>query len=84
MNAIYIPDMQAYGVQNLIDGSPAQLSGLLAGDLILSVNGQTVFDQNLINVELTKGRLDLQVVREGFATPIQLTVFPRLMQTMSF
>ena len=84
LNAIHIPDMQAYGVQSLVPGSPAQLSGLLPGDLILSVNGQTVFDPNLINTELVRGRLDLQVIREGFATPIQLTVFPRLVQTVSF
>ena len=76
--------MQAYGVQSLVPGSPAQLSGLLPGDLILSVNGQTVFDPNLINTELVRGRLDLQVIREGFSTPIQLTVFPRLVQTVSF
>ena len=75
--------MQAYGVQSLVPGSPAQLSGLLPGDLILSVNGQTVFDSNLINTELVRGRLDLQVIREGFATPNQLTVFPRLVQTVS-
>ncbi len=84
LNATYIPEMQAYGVQSMVAGSPAQLSGLLPGDLIVSVNGQTVFDANLINNELVRGRLDMQVVREGLAAPIQLTVFPRLVQTVSF
>ncbi len=84
LSATYIPDMQAYGVQSVISNSPAHLSGLLPGDLIQSVNGQTVFDANLINTEIPRGRLDLQVIREGFATPLQLTVFPRLVQTVSF
>ena len=84
LNATYIPEMQAYGVQSMVAGSPAQVSGLLPGDLIVSVNGQTVFDPNLINNELVRGRLDMQVIREGFTDPIQLTVFPRLVQTVSF
>jgi hypothetical protein len=84
LNAIHIPEMQAYGVQDLVAGSPAQLSGLLPGDLIISVNGQPVSDPNLMNMELGRGRLDLQVIREGFATPIDMTVFPRMVQTMSF
>lgn len=84
LNATHIPDMQAYGVQNVVAASPAQLSGLLPGDLILSVNGRTVSDPNLINAELVRGRLDLQVIREGYATPIDLTVFPRLMQSIGF
>ncbi len=84
LNATYIPEMQAYGVQTLVAGSPAQLSGLLPGDLIVSVNGQTVFDPNLINNELVRGRLDMQILREGMATPIQLTIFPRLVPTVSF
>ncbi len=84
LNATHIPDMQAYGVQSLVAGSPAQLSGLLPGDLILSVNGQTVSDPNQINAELVRGRLDMQVIREGFATPIHLTVFPRLLHSIAF
>jgi S1-C subfamily serine protease len=76
--------MQAYGVQSVNPGSPAQLAGLQPGDLILTVNGQPVFDPNLVNTELVRGRLDLQVIREGLPAPIQLTVFPRLVQTVSF
>ena len=84
LNCTYIPDMQAYGVQSVNDGSPAQLAGLLPGDLILTVNGQPVFDPNLVNTELVRGRLDLQVIRQGLPAPILLTVFPRLVQTVSF
>lgn len=84
LNCTYIPDMQAYGVQSVNDSSPAQLAGLQPGDLILTVNGQPVFDPNLVNTELVRGRLDLQVIREGLSAPILLTVFPRLVQTVSF
>ncbi len=84
LHATYIPEMQAYGVQSVVAGSPAQRSGLLPGDLIVSVNGQTVFDPNLINNELVQGRLDMQVIREGVVAPISLTVFPQRVQTVSF
>ncbi len=84
LNCTYIPDMQAYGVQSVNVGSPAQLAGLQPGDLILTVNSQPVFDANLVNTELVRGRLDLQVIREGSPAPILLTVFPRLVQTVSF
>ena len=76
--------MQAYGVQSVVNGSPAQLSGLQPGDLILTVNGQPVFDPNLINSELVQGRLDLQVIREGAPAALLITVFPRLVQSVSF
>lgn len=84
LSCIYIPDMQAYGVQSVVNGSPAHLSGLQLGDLILSVNGQTVFDPNLINTEVPRGRLDLQVIRQGSPVPLMLTIFPRLVQSVSF
>lgn len=84
MSCVHIPDMQAYGVQSVIQGSPAHAAGLLPGDLILMVNGQSVFQANLLDAELIDGRLDLQVVREGNNEPFPLTVFPRLVQTVSF
>jgi len=76
--------MQAYGVQTVISHSPAQLAGLQTGDIILTVNGQPVFDPSLVNTELVRGRLDLQVIREGLLSPMPLTVFPRLVQNVSF
>lgn len=84
LNCIHIPDMQAYGVQSVIQGSPADLGGLRSGDLIVSVNGQTVLDANLVNSEVPRGRLDLVVIREGSAEPISLTVIPRLVQVVSY
>ncbi len=84
LNCTYIPDMQAYGVQSVNDGSPAQFAGLQTGDLIVTVNGQSVFDAKLVNSELVRGRLDLQVLRQGAPAPIFLTVLPRVVQTVSF
>jgi len=76
--------MQAYGVQTVVNGSPAQLAGLVPGDLILAVNGQTAIDPNLVNREVNRGRLDLQVMRNGSPLALQLVVFPRLVQNVSF
>jgi len=84
LNCTYIPDTQAYGVQSVVNGSPAQLSGLQAGDLIVTVNGRSVIDPDLMNAELVNGRLDLVVIREGAPTPLTTTVIPRLVQTVSF
>lgn len=84
LNCIHIPDMQAYGVQSVIEGSPAHQGGLQNGDLIVSVNGQTVLDPNLVNTEVPRGRLDLVVIREGSPEPVLLTVIPRLVQVVSY
>lgn len=83
LTCIHIPDMQAYGVQSVIEGSPAHQGGLQSGDLIVSVNGQTVFDPNLVNLEVSRGRLDLVVIREGSPEPVSLVVIPRLVQTVT-
>jgi|GEM_PF-1453854 len=84
LGCVHIPDMQAYGVQTVVNGSPAQLAGLVPGDLILAVNGQTAIDPNLVNREVNRGRLDLQVMRNGSPLALQLVVFPRLVQNVSF
>lgn len=84
LTCIHIPDMQAYGVQSVIEGSPAHQGGLQKGDLIVSVNGQTVLDPNLVNTEVPRGRLDLVVIREGSPEPVALVVLPRLVQAFSY
>jgi hypothetical protein len=84
LTCIHIPDMQAYGVQSVIEGSPAHQGGLQSGDLIVSVNGQTVLDPNLVNLEVPRGRLDLLVIREGSPEPVSLIVIPRLVQVVSY
>lgn len=84
MSCIYIPDMQAYGIQSITEGSPAHLAGLLPGDLILTVNGQSVFDPNLVNTEVARGRLELTIVRDGFDTPLSSTILPRLVTAVSY
>lgn len=84
LTCIHIPDMQAYGVQSVIAGSPAHQGGLQNGDLIVSVNGQTVLDPNLVNTEVPRGRLDLVVIREGSPEPVSLIVIPRPVQVVSY
>jgi S1-C subfamily serine protease len=84
LTCIHIPDMQAYGVQSVIEGSPAHQGGLQKGDLIVSVNGQTVLDPNLVNTEVPRGRLDLVIIREGSPEPVSLIVIPRLVQVVSY
>ena len=84
MSCVYIPDMQAYGVQSIVDGSPAHLAGLVPGDLILTVNGQSIFDPQLINTEVSRGRLELTFVRDGFDTPLTTTILPRLVTTVAY
>lgn len=84
LTCIHIPDMQAYGVQSVIEGSPAHQGGLQKGDLIVSVNGQTVLDPNLVNTEVPRGRLELVVIREGSPEPVSLIVIPRLVQVVSY
>lgn len=84
LSCIHIPDMQAYGVQSVTEGSPAQQGGLQNGDLIVSVNGLPVSESTLVNSEVARGRLDLVVIREGSAEPLRLTVIPRLVHTVSY
>ena len=84
LSCVHIPDMQAYGVQSVINGSPAQLAGLLPGDVIVTVNGQPALDPNLVNSEVVRGRLELLVIREGAPAPLQMVVLPRLVQSVSF
>ena len=50
----------------------------------MSVNGQTVLDPNLVNTEVSRGRLDLVVIREGSPEPVALIVIPRLVQVVSY
>ena len=84
LTCIHMPDMQAYGVQTVIEGSPAHQGGLQKGDLIVSVNGQTVHDPNLVNTEVHRGRIELVIIREGSPEPVSLIVIPRLVQVVSY
>lgn len=82
LNCVYIPDMQAYGVQSVVANSPAAAAGLKAGDLILSINGLVISHDSVLNEQVNSGRLEMQVVREGADTAVPTTVVPQLLQTV--
>lgn len=67
LECVLIPDLQALGVQGVSAGSPAADAGLQEGDLILSVNGQTLTDDGVLQELITAsaGRLELEVFRDG-------------------
>jgi carboxyl-terminal processing protease len=59
-----------------IDGQPAEQGGLLSGDLIIAVDGQSVenqsFDEVLLQIRGPEGtEVVLTVVREGAAEPLE-------------
>ena len=67
LECVLIPDLQALGVQGVSPGSPAAEAGLQEGDLILSVNGQALTDDGVLQELITAsaGRLELEVFRDG-------------------
>ena len=66
-------------VSSPIQGQPADLAGLLPGDLIVGVNGESVIGQSLDEVVLkVRGRagtsVDLTIAREGVEEPLEFTI----------
>lgn len=61
------------------EGSPGKEAGLVANDLIISVNGESVIDRDIsMIVAQIKGEegttVDVEVRREGVADPIKMTI----------
>ena len=66
-------------VSSPIEGQPADLAGLLPGDLIVGVNGESVIGQGLDEVILkVRGpagtSVDLTIAREGVEEPLEFTI----------
>jgi len=62
-----------------IDGQPADLAGVLAGDVLIEINGQSVvdlsFDEVILMVRGPEGTpVDLTFLREGEAEPLEFTI----------
>ena len=62
-----------------LDGQPADLAGLQAGDLIVAVDGQSVagmtFDEVLLMIRGPEGEsVSLTIVREGEQEPLEFTL----------
>jgi S1-C subfamily serine protease len=71
----------ALQVAEVVDGSPAAVSGLLRGDMVLAVNGQPLGDagslQRLLLDDAIGHRVEITVLRNGalvdvFAEPVEL------------
>lgn len=56
-------------VLDVLDGTPAQAGGLIPGDVIVAVEGETVTSISQFRQELTRGwrepPVDVRIVREG-------------------
>ncbi len=62
-----------------IDGQPADLAGVRAGDVLIEINGQSVvdlsFDEVILMVRGPEGTtVDLTFLREGEAEPLEFTI----------
>ncbi|HEX6385173.1 MAG TPA: S41 family peptidase [Anaerolineae bacterium] len=66
-------------ISSPIEGQPADLAGLLPGDLIIGVNGESVIGLSLEEVVLkVRGpagtSVDLTIAREGVEEPLEFTI----------
>jgi regulator of sigma E protease len=65
-------------VQEVVDGSPAQVSGFQAGDVLVEVNGQKVSSIEDFRDQTTKlGGQQVQITVDRQGEPVQLTTVPR-------
>lgn len=76
------PGLRKIGVGNhmplvvdaVMENSPAERSGLLPGDEVVSANGVKLFsDQPLVAMTRAAGPLELEIVREGASRMVKLT-----------
>ncbi|TXK21973.1 PDZ domain-containing protein [Pontibacter qinzhouensis] len=75
--------MKFYEVAHVVDGSPAHAVGLMRGDQILSINGQSCFEMSLSDIlgYLEKGpgkKLKLRLYRENEVKYVVLTLQNRI------
>lgn len=77
MECVTIPDVNSLGVEFIQPGSPAELAGLQAGDVIVSVNGKPVSSEDVITNELPTERLNMEVIRDGAETPTMIALVPQ-------
>lgn len=65
-------------VQEVIEGSPAEKAGIIAGDIIQKINGQTIDAEGKVGDIVSKAnigsKLDMQVWRDGKTLNISATI----------
>jgi len=86
VDCILIPDMAAYGIQEVKPNSPAAFAGLIPGDLIVSINGQGIEDELVLPyaIQTSGGHLELGVIREGSDEPVLVYVALQLIERLSY
>ena len=86
IDCILVPDMAAYGIQEVKPNSPAAYAGLREGDLIVSINGQGIEDELVLTyaIQTSGGHLELGVIREGSDEPVLVYVALQLIERLSY
>ena len=76
VDCILIPDLAAYGIQEVKLNSPAERAGLKQGDLIVSINGYAIESETVMRdaIQSSGGRLELGVIRDGNEQPVLVEV----------
>ena len=86
IDCILVPDMAAYGVQDVKPNSPAAFAGLRQGYLIVSINGQGIEDESVLPyaIQTSGGHLELEVIREGSDEPTLVYVTLQQIERSSY
>ena len=76
IDCILIPDLSAYGIQEVDAGSPADMAGLVVGDMIVGINGSPITSEFDLSEAITVsgGHLHLDVVRDGADSSVEIHV----------
>jgi len=76
IDCILIPDLSAYGIQKVDAGSPADMAGLVIGDMIVGINGSPITSEFDLSEAITVsgGHLHLDVIRDGADSSVEIHV----------
>ena len=76
IDCILIPDLSAYGIQEVDAGSPAEVAGLTVGDMIVGINGSPISSEFDLSeaIAVSGGHLHLDVIRNGADASIEVHV----------
>ncbi len=75
-----------FGIQVVMPGSPAERYGLQPGTMIVAVNGRAMTDDTVMveAIQLSGGRMDLEVLAQGSDQPQPLTVILDVVRRSAF